>query len=150
MRSWGLTCVSLAVAMAFSGAAPAALVCTPGDVLGPGHCAEAVSIGLLATTEFNSQALSFDRWQSNAAPARGFQIAQKEKLVRRSLTSFSDSVLLQGPRRYLARSVIFPVTAAAAPLPLGRAPLWALDARGMASAAAATSMAIMVRGTGGS
>jgi len=68
MRSWGLTCVSLAVAMAFSGAAPAALVCTPGDVLGPGHCAEAVSIGPLATTEFNSQALSFDRWQSNAAP----------------------------------------------------------------------------------
>src|SRR5664279_2520952 len=60
--------LQLGVALAFSGAAQAALVCTPGDVLGPGHCDEVVSLGPLATTEFSNQALTFDRWQSNAQP----------------------------------------------------------------------------------
>ncbi len=68
MRLQWLTYVHLGVAMAFSGGAQAALVCTLGDVLGPGHCEELVSVGPLATTEFNNQALSFDRWQSNAQP----------------------------------------------------------------------------------
>src|SRR5450631_1925449 len=68
MRLQGLAYIQLSVAMAFSGAAQAALVCTPGDVPGPGHCEEVVSLGPLATTEFSNQALTFDRWQSNAQP----------------------------------------------------------------------------------
>jgi hypothetical protein len=67
MRLQGLAYVQLGVAMVFSGGAQAALVCTPGDVLGPGHCEEVVS-GPIAATEFNNQAISFDRWQSNAQP----------------------------------------------------------------------------------
>jgi hypothetical protein len=68
MRLQRLAYLQLSVALAFSGAAQAALVCTPGDVLGPGHCDEVVSLGPLATTEFSNQALTFDRWQSNAQP----------------------------------------------------------------------------------
>ena len=68
MRLQGLAYVQLGVAMVFSGEAQAALVCTPGDVLGPGLCEEVVSVGPIPATEFNNQALSFDRWQSNAQP----------------------------------------------------------------------------------
>ena len=46
----------------------AALVCTTGNVVGPGSCEESVTAGPLTTTEFNGQSLSFDLWQSNAGP----------------------------------------------------------------------------------
>ena len=48
--------------------AHAALVCTTGNVVGPGSCEESVTVGPIATTQFSNQSLSFDLWQSNAEP----------------------------------------------------------------------------------
>ena len=70
MRLQRLAYIPLGVAMAFSGAARAALVCTPGDVLGPGHSGEVMSLGRLATMELRNEALTFDRWQSIAQPGQ--------------------------------------------------------------------------------
>ena len=63
--------IPLGVAMAFSGVAQAALVCAPGDVLGPGRSGEVMRLGPLATMEFSNEALTSDRWQSNARPGLG-------------------------------------------------------------------------------
>ena len=53
---------------ALTGSTHAALVCTPGNVVGVGGCEESVTTGPIATTEFSNQPLSFDLWQSNAEP----------------------------------------------------------------------------------
>lgn len=72
-RSFDMTTCSLPanllyLLMGLAGSANAALVCTPGDAVGPGSCEETVSVGSLGTTEFTNQALSFDLWPSNAQP----------------------------------------------------------------------------------
>jgi hypothetical protein len=51
---------------ALTGSTHAALVCTPGNVVGSGSCQESVTLGQTVTTEFSNQPLSFDLWQSNA------------------------------------------------------------------------------------
>ena len=58
----------LCLILGLAGSAHAALVCTPGDAIGPGSCEEEITVGPIGTTDFSDQALSFDLWQSNAQP----------------------------------------------------------------------------------
>jgi len=48
-------------------AANAALVCTPGNIVGTGTCTETVTFGP-ALTDLSNQTLTLDKWISNASP----------------------------------------------------------------------------------
>jgi len=87
-RFSGATAACVFLGLAATNGAHAALVCTPGNIVGAGNCAELVSISPTATDiDPPGVSLIIDKWQSNAAAGFVETLTSVEFVLNATLSS---------------------------------------------------------------